>query len=166
MALKKSTWLWILAGVVAFGIVMLMVLAGAGFYYVSKHVQAGQTTSAKALETFSEARAAFKDVEPIFELDEREDLRQIREFRELPTSKTRADMLWMLVWDPERQRLVKVSMPFWLLKLGREKVDINSGEGFDLQRLQLDVNELERVGPVLIFDFRHPNGKRVLVWTR
>jgi hypothetical protein len=38
--------------------------------------------------------------------------------------------------------------------------------GFDIERLQLDVNELHRVGPVLLFDFKSTNGERVLIWTQ
>ena len=61
--------------------------------------------------------------------------------------------------NPDRQRLVKVSLPFWVLKFGKQKIDIMEG-GFDFQRLQLDVNELQRVGPILLFDYRSNGGER------
>ncbi len=50
--------------------------------------------------------------------------------------------------------------------MGRRKINIDSGSGFDLDRLDLDVKELERVGPLLLFDYRAAAGERVLVWTR
>ena len=56
-------------------------------------------------------------------------------------------------------------MPFWVLRLGRQKIDIAQG-AFDFQRMELDVPELERVGPVLLFDLRRSGGERVLVWTQ
>ena len=165
MALKKSTWLWILAAVIGLGVVFMMVVAGFGFYYVTKHVSAGPTTSAHALESFADARKTFKETKPIFELDDREELRQSRALSDLPTSSEKAEMLWIMAWDPDRERLVKMSMPFWVLRIGRQKVDITSG-GFDFERLELDVAQLERVGPVLLLDVRRPEGAHVLVWTK
>ena len=38
--------------------------------------------------------------------------------------------------------------------------------GFDFERMELDVNELERVGPVLLFEHRSNAGERVLIWTQ
>ena len=64
-------------------------------------------------------------------------------------------------------RLVTVSLPFWLLKLGRRKVDVlHNGSGFDLERLDLDIHQLERVGPMLVVDHQTSAGERVLVWTQ
>jgi hypothetical protein len=162
---KRRTWLWILVAIVGLGLVCVIAMAGFGMYFVSRHVHAGPSTSADAFQAFDNARARFKDAKAIFELDDRERPRQMRQFGELPTSATRAEMVWILAWDPERERLVKMSLPFWVLRLGRQKIDIANG-GFDFERLELDVNELQRVGSVLLFDFRTTNGKRVLIWTQ
>jgi hypothetical protein len=71
----------------------------------------------------------------------------------------------ILAWDPDKARLARVSLPFWMLKLGRKKIDLTSGD-FDFQRLPLDIEQLQRVGPVLLFDYRPAGGQRVLVWTQ
>ena len=165
MAWTRKTWLWIFIGVVGFGVLCIIAIAGAGMYFVSSHVHAGPSTSADAFRAFDEVHAKFKNEKPVFELDGKEHPRQVRQFSDMPTSLKKADMAWMLVWDPDRERLVKMSMPFWILRLGRQKIDISSG-GFDFQRLQLDVNELQRVGPVLLFDLRTSGGERVLIWTQ
>jgi len=90
-----------------------------------------------------------------------------RSTQELPTSKVKPQDLKILAFDPEKQRLVKVSLPFWLLRLGKQKIDVMNDEpGFDLERLNLDVAELERIGPALVFDFRSHEGVRVLLWTQ
>jgi hypothetical protein len=165
MALKKTTWLWIVAAIIGLGVVFMMVVAGFGFYYVTKHVKAGPSTGAAALESFADARTPFKETKAIFELDDREELRMNRPLSELPTSSEQAKMLWIMAWDSDRERMVKMSMPFWVLRLGRQKVDITSG-GFNFERLELDVAQLERVGPVLLIDLRRPNGDLVLAWTK
>jgi hypothetical protein len=43
---------------------------------------------------------------------------------------------------------------------------MREANGFDFQRLNLDVDELERIGPALVFDFRNQDGVRVLLWTQ
>lgn len=165
MAPSKKTWIWILVALLGLGVVFVIAVAGFGFYFVANYVKAGQTSSAEAFKALDEARAAFKDAPPLFELDKYEDPRLTRRLEDMPTATRKADMLHILVWDPDRERLVRVTMPFWMLRLGRQKIDISSG-AFDLQRLQLDVQELERVGSILLFDYRPPGGQRVLVWTQ
>ncbi len=165
MAPSRRTWLWILVAVVGFGVLCIVGLAGFGMYFVSNHVQAGRATTADAFKAIDEAKARFKTDKPVYELDKMEHPRQVRNFSEMPTSTTKTEVVWVLAWDPDRERLVRLSLPFWLLKLGRQKIDIDSG-GFDFQWLQLDMNELQRVGPVLLFDFRSPNGDRVVIWTQ
>lgn len=164
---KKRTWLWILVGLFGVGVVFMLVLAAAGVYFVTSHVQAGPSSSADAFQSFDDVRAAFKDQKPVFELDVREQPRQVLAFKEMPTAAAKPTMLWVLAWDPDRERLAKVSVPFWLLRLGRNNINVvSTDEGFRLERLNLDVDELERVGPQLLFDYRAPSGERVVVWTK
>ena len=165
MAPSRKTWIWIIVGVVGFVILCIIGLAGFGMYFISNHVSARAVTSAEAFKVFDNAREPFKSDKPVFDLDNLEHVRQLRQFSEMPTSTTKTDSVWVLAWDPDKGRLVKVSLPFWVLRLGRQKIDISSG-AFDLQRLQLDIKELGRVGPQLLFDFRTPSGDRVLIWTK
>jgi hypothetical protein len=165
MAPSRKTWLWILVAVVGFGVLCIVGLAGFGMYFVSNHVHAGRATTADAFRAIDEAKAKFQTEKPVYELDKTEHPRQVRNFSDMPTSATKTNNVWVLAWDPDRERLVRLSLPFWVLKLGRQKIDVTSG-GFDFQRLQLDINELQRVGPVLLFDFRSPNGDRVVIWTQ
>lgn len=165
MAVSRKTLIWIIVGVVGFGVVCLIAVAGFGMYFVTHHVQARHATSAEAFSAFDEARAKFKDEKPVFDMDNTEHPRQVREWSSMPTSASKASDMWLLAWDPERERMARVSLPFWILRLGKRRIDISSG-GFDLDQVDLDVNELTRVGPVLLFDLRMPSGKRVLIWTQ
>jgi hypothetical protein len=164
---KKRTWLWILVGLFGLAVVCLLVLAGAGVYFVSSHIQAVPSSSVKAFEQFDDVRASFKQQKPVFELDVREQPRQVRSLTDLPTASTPPEDLWILAWDPDKERLVKMSVPFWVLRLGKQKIDVFSGDrGFSMDRLQLDTAELQRVGPLLLFDYSTSDGRRVLVWTQ
>ena len=165
MAVSRKTLIWIIVGVVGFGVVCLIALAGFGMYFVSHHVEARHATSAEALGALDDARAKFKDEKPVFDMGDAEHPRQVRDWSAMPTSPSKTSDVWVLAWDPDRERLARVSIPFWILRLGRRKIDISTG-GFNFDRLELDVNELQRVGPVLLFDFRTASGERVLIWTQ
>ena len=161
---SKKTWLWIIAAGFGLCVFTLLAVAAAGMYFVSQHVDAARSSGADAMRSFEAARETFKDP-PLFEIDALERVRATRAIAKLPTSKRVPTHLWVLAWDPNDERLVKVSLPFWLLRLGRRNVEISSG-GFDLEQLNLDVQELERVGPMLVIDHRATSGERVLIWTQ
>lgn len=170
MATKK-TWIWIIVSFLAVCVVAMLAIATAGVIFVSNHIDAKSSTTADAFRKFDAAKAPFKDQRPLFELDQRERPRMTRDLTSLPSAATRPRDLHILAWDPEGRategRLVTVSLPFWLLKMGRKKVDVfQGGGGFDLERLNLDIGELERVGSILLVDYQTAKGERVLVWTQ
>jgi hypothetical protein len=165
---SRKTWIWIIVGIFGACVLFLMVIAGAGIYFVSKHVNSSHTSSTDAFQTFDAARARFKDQTPLLEVDNDDHPRITKPLSSFPTSATRPQDLYVLAWDPDDQRVVQISLPFWLLKMGRRKVDVMSGRdrGFDFDRLNIDIRDLERIGPILVLDMRTPNGERVLVWTK
>ena len=165
MAPSKRTWLWIVLAALGLCVIAVIAIAGAGLYFVSSHVSTRTSTTAEAFSAFDAARAPFKDLPPVYEVDDRERVKQARKIADLPDGKTRAQQMQVLVWDADRERLVKVSVPFWVLRMGHQKIDIANSQ-FELERLQLDVKELERVGPLLLLDLRSRGGQRVLIWTQ
>jgi hypothetical protein len=155
---------WIVLGVLGAGLVLLLAAAGAAVFFVTQHVQTRRTTSADALRTFDEVRVAFAGARPLFELDPDDEPRAVRPLHELPTAPSAPTTLRI---HPDDQRTVRLSLPFWVLRLGKKDVTVvNDGEGFNLERLDLDVDELERVGPALVLDYRNSDGVRVMLWTQ
>ncbi|MNC90612.1 hypothetical protein D3C83_67300 [compost metagenome] len=60
-----------------------------------------------------------------------------------------------------------MSLPLWIMRFANRGVHIGRhGGNFDIAALELDVADLERIGPALIVDFRDDEGRRVLVWTQ
>jgi hypothetical protein len=164
----KKTWIWIVVAVVAVCVVGMLAVAGAGIYFVATHIETKAASVGEASQEFDRARALLGEQKPLFALDSRERLHLTRQLKTLPTSATKPEYLWILAWDPDREgHLVKFSLPFWLLRLGRRNLQVTEDtSGFSLEQLNLDVNELERVGPQLLVDLRSPSGERVLVWTK
>jgi hypothetical protein len=163
---SRRTWIWIVVIVLGLCVTAMMAVAGAGIYFVSNHIDLKSTTVGDAGKTFDEVRASFKEQKPLFEIDSFERAKAVRPLSEIPTSTVKPKDLWIQAWDADEERLVKISVPFWLLRLGKRKMDFAGNESFDLDRLNIDVNELERIGPTIVFDFRAPSGDRVLLWTQ
>jgi hypothetical protein len=165
---KAKTWIWIIVGFVGLCFLALVAMAGASVYFVRQHIQVESSSDVKSQKAFDAARAAFKGQRPLLEMDSLNRPRQTRSLTDLPTSSVKPTEMVVMVWDQDKERLVHVSMPFWLLKMGRRKIDLSGAQrkDFDFERLNLDINELERIGPALVVDLKSSSGERVLVWTQ
>lgn len=164
---KTKTWIWIIAGFLGVCVVVLLAVAGAGVYFVSQHINAKKASTTDALHQFEEARSMLKDKKPILELDRLGHPREVQRTEQLPTSTVKPTDMVILAWNPERGRIVRFSLPFWLLHIGHRKVDLfSSGDNFDVDRLNVDINELERIGPAFVLDYVTMNGERILIWTQ
>src|SRR5687767_9333850 len=115
MASRRRTWIWIVVIFLGVCVIGLMAAAGAGVYFVANHIDMKAATSVDAGRSFEGIKAAFKEQKPLFEIDEFERAKAVRPIEELPTSTVKPKHLWIQAWDPDEERLVKISLPFWLL---------------------------------------------------
>lgn len=172
---------WIIGILVFFGIcvVALLVFAGVTTMWVMRHVSTSPASATSAMKSFDAERARFGGQPPLLTLDDLDDLDRLdhmgrieratalnRRLAALPAAETPATDLAILVWDSTNERTVRISLPFWLLKLGKRRIDIGNSSGFDFDRLNIDVDQLEHIGPTLLVDLQRPGGERVLVWTK
>ena len=163
----RRTWLWILLGVFGAGVLILVAVAAAGIYFVTQRVQADPADSMEARRAFDRVVESFADARPLYELSPDGEPRLTRSIAELPTSAAPPHDVHMLAWDPEPGRLVRVALPFWMVRVGQQKLSFSHEHpGFELDRLELDFAELERIGPAIVFDYRDESGARVLLWTQ
>jgi hypothetical protein len=165
MATRK-TWILIIVGGLGVFVVALIAVAGAGVYFVTRHVHTVHASDTEAMQQFEAVHGTFPGQRPLYEMDEGQRPQQTRPLSDVPTSARPANDLRVLAWDPEDGHLVNVTLPFWVLRLGKQKMDVvRNDRGFNIERLNLDVDELARIGPSLVFDFRNRQGVRVVVWT-
>jgi len=161
------TWLKIILVLIALGMLGMCAVAGAGVYFVSQHVNTSSISAPDALQQFDDARAKFKDVRPLIEIDENEHVNQLRAVSEIPTAEVKATTLMVMAWDPTDERIVNFKIPLWVLGIGERKIDLGIGaESFDMRRLKINAKDLERIGPALVLDLKAPSGDRALVWTQ
>ena len=165
MAGKVKTWVWVALGVVVCGILAIVMLAAAGLWFVKSHVAIEPMTTAAASADFQTIRLRFASQRPLIELDDRGNFLHANTDR--PAGTTAPQTLNILAFDSKDERVVRMELPFWLLRLKMRgsRIDVG-GNNIDLAKLRLTVEDLERFGPTLILDQKDSDGSRVLVWSQ
>jgi hypothetical protein len=163
-------WAWAVIIVVALFVVGIIAMAGAGVYFVTRQVQVTSVAPADADQRFAEARERFSGAKPLIELDRggevvRSRLGEAQEARAGSTQKL--EVLHVLAWDADDERIIDVAVPFWLLRLSRGPIgQFDDAGALRRANLRITAEDLERVGPALLIDHRAADGGRVLVWTQ
>lgn len=161
-----STWVKVVLVVVALGMLGMCAVAGAGVYFVSRHVQTSSIQAPEALREFEDARGRLGTQQPLIEIDSTERPVLTRAIADVPTAASPATVLVVKAWNPSDERIVNFRVPLWVLSVGERKVDLGVGAGsFDLRRMHIDVDDLRRIGPMLLLDLKSPSGERALIWT-
>jgi hypothetical protein len=164
-AKTKKTWISIAIAIVIIVVILGVALVGTAFFVFRQHVNAQFVSSRTAEQEFRDARQRFSGQRPLIEVvpGDKPVIHQ-REGKEIELQTLRA-----LAFDPATGKLVRVSMPFWLLRMApsRHFSFRSSGDfDFDSERLNLTLDDVERAGPGLLLDTRDPRkGTLVLVWT-
>ena len=161
---KSRRTLWIVLGILGFILFCFIAFAAFGLYFVSQNLNMESATVAQAGRSFEDVRARFKEP-PILTLDDRERVTMTRQPPDKPAGEKPSTM-HVMAYDDEDSRIVRVTVPFWMLRLGREKIRLGSGGDLQFEQLHITAEELERYGPALLLDHRGLGGKRVLVWTQ
>lgn len=161
---KSRKTLWIVLGVLGFILFCFIAFAAFGLYFVSQNLNMESATVAQAGRSFDDVRARFKEP-PILTLDDRERVTMTRQPPDKPAGE-KPQTMHVMAYDDEDSRIVRVTVPFWMLRLGREKIRLGSGSDLQFEQLRITAEELERYGPALLLDHRGVGGKRVLVWTQ
>jgi hypothetical protein len=168
---KIKTWVVVVLGAILAVFVCIVAVAGAGFYFFTRHIQTREASPATATRDFDEIRSRFTGQKALVELDAHGNF-----VKSNPVPRTGAaggrvpEQLNVLAFDADEGgvgRVVRVTIPFWLLRLktGGGSIDFN-GKRMNLDDLRLSVEDLERYGPTLIVDHSSVDGNRVLVWSQ
>ena len=161
---KVKTWIWIIVGLFAMGIMGLVVMAAAGLWFAKSHIDIRSTPAPVARSEFQSIREQFTSQKPLIELDERGNF--LRANTDRPNGDRRPESLCVMAFNPHDGRIVRVTVPFWLRFKTHGRIMINGRGDIDLADMHLTVEDLERYGPTLILDHKDRDGERVLVWSQ
>jgi len=164
----RKTWLSILiAGVIIVGMLAATVVGGTAYFFYH-HINSTFTPRENAEQQFAAARARFAGQTPLIEMRHDEEPVVHRELVDASHAPARIESLRVLAYDSRARKLVRVSIPFWLIRLAPGKhfsFLSDNGVDFDSDRVRLSYEDLERLGPGLILDQEDRRGSHVLVWT-
>jgi len=162
----KRTWISVAVAIVIILFLLAASLVGGAAFWIRRHVHTETTSPEAAITEFERARARFAGQQPLIELQDDHDRTVVH--RRTASSRVEITALHVLAFDPDQNKIVRVTLPFWLLRLapsGRFNLG-NRGVDIDTERMHLTVDDLERAGPGLVLDGRGSrDGERVLVWT-
>jgi hypothetical protein len=169
MTSSRKTWISILiASVIIVGVLALAVVGGTAFF-IYRHVEAQFTNDQTAQQEFASARARFTGQQPLIEIVRNDEPVVHQEvLKNAKPSGKPLESLRVLAYDDNAGKLVRVTIPFWLMRLFPSKhLSFLSDEGIDIdtQRIRLTLEDLERRGPGLILDQKDRRGSQVLIWT-
>ena len=109
MAVKVKTWVWIVVGILAICILGVVAMAGAGFYFFSQHFDTKVVRKRGAGQEFDGVKSAVRRAEGAHRARRARPLppREHRPHRQ-PRTRRRPDQLYVLAFDPDDERMVKV----------------------------------------------------------
>ena len=166
----RRTWVSVLiASVIIVGVLAIAVVGGTAYFFY-RHVNASFTPPEDADTEFAQARARFAGQKPLIEIRKDDEPILHREgATRREASGPQLVSLRVLAYDNHARKLVRVTIPFWLLRLapsGKKVSFLNdNGIDFDTERVHLTLEDLERRGPGLVLDQADRRGSQVLVWT-
>src|SRR6266480_6294867 len=159
MANTKKTWIYILVAVfIIAGLGAIGLVAGSA-YWISRHVSSQLTSTESAEAELDRERARFAGQQPLVEFSGHGDHPTVRRLPRAAEKPPGVEMqaLHARVYDPEDGKLVRVDIPFWLIRLGQSFSFLPNLGAVTLE-------DLERHGPGLIVSGRSDEGQQVLVW--
>jgi hypothetical protein len=140
------------------------------FGFVINHRTSVVTTTESADVEFSRLRSRFVNQQPLLDMSRRE--ADVVATRTAGTTPLRS--FHTVVFDTRGgQRLVRIDVPYWFARrfasrngefrwLGQ--LTFLDDTEFDPEAIRLSLDEVERRGPGLIADYRHPNGGQFISW--
>ena len=164
----RRTWVWVLVGLLVVVVIGFAVLLGLGMMVVTRNMQVTEAGRESAERAIDDARARFAGQVPLVTLDgDGHDARLSRtelDRRIAAHQGPPPESMWIMAWDPDEQRLIKLSVPFWLLRMSPNSNLTVDLPGIGKSRSDLKIDELERAGPGLFLDST-VEGAMILVWT-
>ncbi|MDH4062961.1 MAG: hypothetical protein OEW19_01075 [Acidobacteriota bacterium] len=146
---------------------VFLVFAGIGAAVVSyswmrEHVAIEEATTTGAETAFNEVRQRFAAKPPLLEMHGRTVAKRNVPAADAP--RTSLTMLHVLAWDDDEEKLARIDLPFWLLRLKETPIRFGTyATGLNELGIALTASDLERYGSGIVLDLDH-GGERALLW--
>ncbi len=167
---KKYTWVWIALGVVLFLVIIAVAAIGGFGYYMYRQMAPSQTVGAQSEQEFADVSARFEGQVPYIDFSSKDSGEGVVHHEQEKPEAAKVKQLRLVAYNPDDRKLVRVTLPMWLLNYARNKPISFSGSGGGVQwdedrvRLKVTPAEIERHGPGLIVNATSRSGEKVIIW--
>jgi hypothetical protein len=160
MRSRRGTILLIIAGLT---ICLLVVVAGTAVWFFASAYEAVPSDHAAASREFEMVRQRLGSEPPVIDIRDRIAVLN----RKAPEGAAPRELqrLLILAWGPDEQRLSRITLPWWLIRVREGTFDVSLGPESSITRVEISPEDIEQYGPALLIDHAEPDGSRVLVWT-
>lgn len=162
----KPRWGLIILGIAIFVVVVGAALVAVGGYiiYSQFSLQTVKTTTPEV--EFAKVETQFAGQTPMLEIRAGEEATPIVHREPGHPGQGPLSNLHLLAWDARQKKLVRFTMPFWLVRLGGSSpMNFRSSGGlFESTDIRLTAQDIERHGPGLIVNMTTRRGERVIMW--
>jgi hypothetical protein len=150
--------------------IVLAAITGAGLWFFLSHRDSVPASAQLAEAEFSQLRARFSNQQPLIDMSRREPpalaavLPAVGPLRSFHT----------VIFDTRGgQRIVRITVPYRFARryAGRDgefkwlgQLTFLDDTEFDPEPIRLSLDQLERRGPGLVADYRHPSGGQFISW--
>jgi hypothetical protein len=156
--------------IIAFGVAVVLVFVGIGAIiavtaWVQQNLDVQPRTAVEADREFDAVRERFPGRKPLLELVDGRPAFTAEHTTAPAAAGPRLQTLHVLAWDGKDERLAKIGLPFWFLRLKSDPIRFSAyASGFDDEGVTLRPEDIERYGPGIILDTTIPEGGRLLLW--
>jgi len=163
---KAQTILLAIIGVV---VIVVICVVGVGVWAVRSMVNNADMDPATATKAMGDVRARFGQVMPVFDVQPS----GVTMSRVPPDKRPPGELktLHILRWDVHEERLTRVDVPFWMIRMRNSSFDVmNDGTvnpgGVRLRTsTKIRVDDVERFGSALLVDGDLPDGGHLVIWS-
>ena len=161
---ERRTWLWVVLGIGAIAIVAVVTFVSLIALMVTRSTKVTTAAQAEASDQFETIRSQFRHEVPLLKMSGNtvDDSELTR--RSATRGAQRARTLQVLAWNHADQKLVKLSLPIWMLRFSTSGNFRIGSAGVSFERVRLDPATVARIGPALVLDARLDEVD-VLLWT-
>jgi hypothetical protein len=162
---KKQKWIPIVLGI----LFLFVVLAVGGVVFVvsfmRQNVDIASMSEASADDEFAKQRERFAGRKPLIEMVDGRPQYLGDRATGAASSTVPLKTMHVMAWDDDEGKLVRFSLPFWLLRLKSGPIQLSAySQGWDDRGVSFRVEDLEKHGPGLLMDLSEPTEGRVMIW--
>ena len=152
------------------GAIVAVVTIGLALWFVKSHRTSLAASTQVAEAEFSQLRTRFVDERPLLDMSRRE----VSALPAASSGETPLRSFHTVIFDTRGgQRLIRIEVPYWFARpfAGRDRefrwlgqLTFLDDTEFDPEAIRMSLSQLERRGPGLVADYRHPGGGQFISW--